>query len=130
MSKMNFDEVRHEEHTAAHSRCSVHQHITKEMFKPCSHKHALPLRAAAGTTQQVAFHACSPYADAMQYAHVALWRHCRQYKLWGFIDRSYLINLAYPGEVIYSVRDKVWHLVVNMIDGLAALTLRMTPTRH
>ena len=126
MSKLNFDEVRHDEHTAAHARCATVKHIGKDIFKPGTHSPALPLRATAGESQTAPFHTSSPHGEAKHYAHIALWRECDRFKCWGQIDRSWRVDLLRAGEVVYSTRDKGWHLVVNMVDGLSSLTLLMS----
>ena len=107
MATLSFDEIRHDEQTTAHARCSTLHQVTKDMFKPGAHSPALPVRSAAGTTQQAAFHANSPYNEAKQYAHVALLEALRGEQVVGFIHCAYLVNQAYPDMAVYSLREKV-----------------------
>lgn len=44
---------------------------------------------------------------------------------WGFIDRAFLVGLIAPGRVIQHKESKTFHLVVNMVDSKAALTLTL-----
>ena len=64
MSKLSFDEVRHDGHTAAHARCATPKHIGKEIFKPGTHSPAVPLRACVGDSQTAPFHTLSPHGAA------------------------------------------------------------------
>ena len=125
MQKMGFQEIRHEEHTSAHSRTAKLQHITKDTFKPRHHAPLLPLKACAGKDSSSPFYTRSPYGDANQYAHVNLWRQCMREDSWGYIDHAFLVGLVSPGQVLQHKDSKTYHLVTNMVDGKAALSINL-----
>ena len=48
----------------------------------------------------------------------------------GHTDRSWRVDLLHAGEVVYSTRDKGWHLVINMVDGLFAYAAHVGAERE
>ena len=101
MTKLQYDEVQHMEHTKAHAQRAKLQGISKDTFKPGHHVPLLPLRSCAGKDQKAQFHTQSPWNEAKAHGQVALWRHCEQSKLWGFVDNAWYIGLVSPGQLVF-----------------------------
>ena len=124
MSKLGFDENSHLEHTSAHSRSAHMKQMSHSLFNPGAVPSELPLRTVSSSKDVAPFHTTSAMNEPMQYGCVALWRHCVITKDWGLINRSWLVCLIHPGQLVFRKVDSTWHLVVRLLENTSALTLR------
>ena len=85
----------------------------------------MPLKACAGKDGTAPFYTCSPYGGAKQYANVSMWRNCIKEETWDYIDNSFLVGLVAPGQVVQHKEPKAFHLIVNMVDGQAAVSFSL-----
>ena len=54
-----------------------------------------------------------------------MWRQCMKDDSWGYMDNAFLVGLVSPGQVLQHKDSKRFHLVTNMVDGKAALSLNL-----